>query len=818
METLIQDLKHSLRMFIKAPAFTITAVLALALGVGANTAIFSVINRVLLRPMPYPEPDRFVFFMNTSPQGSGQGASPAKFNFWRTQTESVEEASAWRFGVANYSSGEIPEQIQQTQASVNFFRLCGGTILYGRTFSQEEDLPGGPDVAVLSHGFWQRRFGSDPSVIGKTITLSGTPHEIIGVMAPSLKIEIEQPPDVYVPFKLDPNSTDQGHYFNAGARLKPGVTLAAANAQFKVAAEEFRRKYPNAMGPNSSFGVETLLEVIVRDVRALLWILLGAVSCVLLIACANVANLLLARATVRKREIAVRSAMGASRGRIMRQLLTESVVLSLAGGLVGLGIGFAMIRAILRLSPGNIPRVGLQGAEVVIDVWVMLFTLAISIVTGVLFGLIPAFQAARTDLSSTIKESTGRGGTGFRHNKARSLLVIFEMALALILVIGAALMLRTFAALRAVDPGFDSQNVLTLRMSLSGPKFVKTAGVDLLVRQGTERLKTLPGVITAGTTCCVPLEGGFGLPFIIAGRPLEGTSHGGGRYMISSPGYFDVFEIPLLRGRKFNEQDAGGAPPVAIINQAMAKQFWAEGDPLADRIIIGQGVGPAFIDQPRQIVGIIGDIRDNGLNSNPPPTMYVPQAQLPDGINELNNRIASLAWVVRTRVEPYSLSAAIQKELSDVSGGLALAPIRTMDEVVSRSTASEDFNTLALSIFAGTALLLAVIGIYGLTSYSVQQRTQEIGIRLALGAESGTVRNMVVFQGMRLAVIGILIGVASAFGLTRLIASFLFGVQAHDPVVFVSVPLLLMAVSLFAVWLPARRATRVDPVNALRSE
>jgi putative ABC transport system permease protein len=818
MYSLFQDVKQSIRMFLQAPGFTITAVLALALGVGANTAIFSVINRVLLEPMPYPDPDRFVFFMNTSPQGSGTGASPAKFNFWRVQIQSVDYAAAWRFGVANYNSGGTPEQIQQTQASVDFFRLCGASVLYGRTFSQEEDLPGGPNVAVLTHGFWRRRFGSDPNVIGKTIILSGVPHEIIGVTGPTFKIEIDEPPDVYVPFQLDPNSTDQGHYFTSGGRLKTGVTLAAANAQFKVAAEEFRRKYPNTLGPNQSFGVEPLREVLVRGVRTLLWVLLGAVSFVLLIACANVANLLLARATVRRREIAIRAAVGAGRGRIVRQLLTESVVLSTTGGLLGLVIGFVGIRAILRINPGNIPRVGLQGGEVSLDSHVVLFTLALSFVTGILFGLIPALQATRTDLSSTIKESTGRGGTSFRHNKARSLLVIVETALALILLIGAALLVRTFAALRAVNPGFDSHNVLTLRMSLTGPQFVKTAGVDLLVRQGTERLKALPGVINAGATCCVPLEGGFGLPFIIVGRPLEGPATGGGRYMISSPAYFDVFKIPILRGRAFTDQDSAGAPAVAIINQAMAKQFWPTGDPLTDRIIIGQGVGPEFTDLPRQVVGVVGDIRDNGLNRNPGPTMYIPQAQLPDGINALNARLVPLAWIVRTRVEPHSLIPPIQKELSEVSGGLALAPIRTMDEVVSRSTANEDFNTLALTIFAGTALLLAVIGIFGLTSYSVEQRTQEIGIRLALGAQPRAVRNMVVIQGMRLAIIGVLIGVASAFGLTKLIASLLYGVQARDPVVFASVPMLLSAASFFAVWVPAQRATHVDPVDALRCE
>jgi predicted permease len=790
--------------------------LAIALGVGANTAIFSVINRVLLEPMPYPEPDRFVFFMNVSPQGSGQGASPAKFNFWRAQTPSIEFAAAWRFGVANYNSGGKPEQIQQTQASVDFFRLCGANVILGRTFSKEEDLPGGPPVAVLAYGFWQRRFGGDPKVVGTTISLSGVPHEVIGVTGDAFRIEIDQPPDVYVPFQLDPNSTDQGHYFNSGARLKAGVTLAAANAQFKVAAEEFRRKYPDALGKDATFGVEPLREVLVRGVRTLLLLLLGAVGFVLLIACANVANLLLARATVRKREIAIRSAVGAGRGRIVRQLLTESVVLSMTGGLLGLVIGFIGIRALLRINPGNIPRVGLQGAEVTMDGMVVLFTLALSFATGILFGLIPAFQASRTDLGATIKESTGRGGTGFRHNKARSLLVITETALALVLLIGSALLLRTFAALRAVDPGFDSQNVLTLRMSLNTPKFAKTESVDQLVSQGTERLKALPGVVSAGVTCCVPLEGGFGLPFNIVGRP--GAERQGGRYNIVSPGYFDVFKIPVVRGRAFDDQDRAGGLQVVIINQAMARQYWPNGDPLADRILIGQGVGLGFDDQPRQIVGVVADIRDNGLNRDPGPTMYVPHAQLPDSLNAFVSRNSAMAWVVRTRVEPHSLISAIEKELSDVSGGLALAPIRTMDEVISRSTANTDFNTMALTIFAGTALLLAVIGIFGLMSYSVQQRTQEIGIRLALGAETGKVRNMVVFQGMRLAIVGVIIGVASAFGLTRLLSGLLYGVQARDPMVFISVPLLLSIAALVAVWLPAMRATRIDPVDALRRE
>jgi len=817
MGSFLQDLKHSVRMFLNAPGFTTTAVLALALGVGANTAIFSLINTVLLKPVNFPDPERIVMFMNVSPQGSGPGASPVKFNFWRAQPQ-FENVAAWRFGVANYKPGDLPEQIQETQASAEFFTLFGATTVFGRTFTKEEDLPQGRDVAVLAYGFWQNRFGADPNVIGKTITLSGTPHEIIGVAGPGLKIEIDQPPDVYVPFRIDPYSTDQGNYFQVAGRLKPGVTLVAAGEQLKAATEGFRKTYANSLGPNGTFGVQPLGEVLVSGVRTLLWVLLGAVGFVLLIACANVANLLLARATGRRREIAIRVAVGAGRGRIVRQLLTESVVLSVAGGVLGLAIGFVGIRGILSMNPGNIPRVGLHGNAVAMDLRVILFTLGLSIATGILFGLFPALQASRTDLSTTMKESSGRGGTSFRHNKARSLLVITEIALALILLIGSALLLRTFTALRAVNPGFESHNVLTLRMSLTGPRFVKTAGVDQLVRQGTERLKALPGVETAGATCCVPLEGGYGLPFLIVGRPTDGAARNGGRYMIASPEYFDVFKIQIVRGRGFTSQDSLGGTPVVVINQAMAKQYWPTGNPLADQIVIGKGVGPEFEDPPRQVVGVVSDVRDTGLNNNPGPTMYIPQAQLPDGINALNARLTPLAWIVRTRVEPHTLIPAIQKELSDVSGGLALAPIRTMDEVISRSTANTDFSTLTLTIFAGTALLLAAIGIYGLMAYSVEQRTQEIGIRLALGAEYSAVRNMVVFQGMRLALVGVIVGVGSAFGLTKLIASLLYGVKARDPLVFVGVPVMLSVVALIAVWLPARRATRVSPIDALRCE
>jgi predicted permease len=700
------------------------------------------------------------------------------------------------------------------------FRLFGLAIAHGRSFTAEEDQPRGRHVTVLSNEFWKRRFGGDPQMVGKSISLSGDLYEIIGITAPEYKMEADPPIDLYTPFQIDPNSTDQAHYFTAFGRLRPGVTMGQAKAQLRLAADEFRRKFPGslAMGPKDGFSVQPMHDLVVSGVRESLLVLAAAVSFVLLIACANVANLLLVRATARRREIAIRAAIGAGRGRIMRQLLTESVALSLAGGAFGLALGMLGIRALLAVYPASVPRIGPHGAYVGIDARVLGFTVLVSLLTGVLFGLIPAFQASRSDLTSVLKESSGRSGTGFRQNKARSLLVISEMALALILLIGAALLIRSYVALRAVDPGFDHHNVLTMQMSLASPRFEKTIGFAQLIRAGIPQIQALPGVVAASTTCCLPLEGGYGLPLIIAGRPLDGPSHGGANWRTISAGYFDVFKIPILRGRAFTERDDASAPPVVVINQALAKRFWPTGNPLNDRLIIGKGVGPEFEEPARQIIGIVGDSRDNGLNRNPNPMMYVPVAQVTDGVTALNSRIRPLIWVVRTRVPEYSLSPAIQAALRQASGGLPVAKVRSMDEVVAQSTAREDFNMLLLTVFASAALLLAAIGIYGLMAYSVEQRTQEIGIRMALGAEAGDVRKMVISQGLGLALIGVAIGIAAAFGLTRLIASFLFGVKSSDPAVFIAVPVLLSAVALLAVWIPARRATRVDPLDALRYE
>jgi putative ABC transport system permease protein len=819
MEAFLRDVTHSLRMFRQSPSFTLAAVAALALGIGANTAIFSVVDAVLLKPVPFPDPDRFLMFTNTSPQGSNQAASPAKFAHYREQTGIVQDVSAFRLGVVNYTGGGFPEQLRSGQVSADYFRLAGIPISRGRTFTDDEDRPNGERVVLLSQGLWKRRFGSDPSVIGKTMTLGGDVYAVIGVLNESPNVRVLEPnPDVWIPFQLDPNSTDQGHFFTTVGRLKPGVTLAQAKARMQLSAEEFRRKFPNALQPNQSFGLDPFQEVLVRNIRPSLLVLVGAVSLVLLIACANVANLLLVRATTRRREFAIRAALGAGRGRIVRQLLTESVVLSLAGGALGLALGIAGIRLLLSINTAGIPLIGQDGSAVQVDWRVLGYTLVVSVGTGVLFGLIPALQGSRTDLTTSLKESAGRSGTGFRQNKVRSLLVVAEVALALILLVGSALLIRTTLALRAVDSGFDPSDVLTMRMSLAGTRYMTSAPVTRLFRDGVERLQALPGVERAAATCCIPLEGGYGLPFRIEGRALQqGPFHGGGGWLTVSAGYFDVFRIPIKRGRGFTDRDDSGTPPVVVINERMAQQFWKDGDPMKDRILIGGGAMRELANEPpRQIIGIAGDVRDGGLNNDPGPRMYVPQGQVSDAINALNLRITPAAWVIRTHVEPYSLSVPIQEQLRQVSG-LPVSDIRSMADVVSKSISRQRFNMLLMTIFGGSALLLAAIGIYGLMAYSVEQRTQEIGIRLALGAEQRDVRNMVIFQGLRLALAGVIIGLASAFGLSRLVASLLFGVKTSDPIVFVSVPILLALVASVAVWFPAGRASRVDPVIALRA-
>ncbi len=678
MEDFIRDLKQSLRALLGNPAFTFAAVAALALGIGANTAVFSIVNTVLLKPLNAPHPDRIVQFALS--EGGDAGGSAREFYFRRQQTSIVQDVSALRLELLNLTGSAEPRELAVGRVSAEFFHLFGAPLAQGRGFNYDEDRPGGPHVAILSDALWAGTFGRDPGIIGRTLSLSGDPYVVIGVVERGFNSQqFDQRPDIWIPYQMDPNSTDGACYCRVVGRLKPGITFDMANAKLKVATENFRRAYPRPGDRRRTFIVEPLRYSMVGNVRPLLMILGGAVICVLLIACTNVASLLLVRATGRQREIAVRAALGASRGRLIRQLLTESALLSLLGGAVGLFIGVAGIRAILRAYPSNplhsplnmvtVARSGESASGITLDWRVLAFTFLISLVTGVLFGLIPALRCSRADLGTTLKESSGRAGTGLRQNKTRSLLVIGEIALALILLIGAALLIRSSIELQAVNPGFDSHNVLVMQMSLAGAHFEKTSQINRLVRDGIQNIRALPGVTAAATSCCVSLETVWQNFFIVSGRPLEGRFHGVTGWTFISPQYFAALGIPVLRGRTFTERDDASAPGVVIINETMARTFWPNGDPLKDRLLVGRGMRPEYDNDPvRQIIGVVGDIRAIGLDRKPRPEMYVPIAQLPDAINALNLRLLPVAWIVRTAVEPHSLSASIQEQLRRGTG------------------------------------------------------------------------------------------------------------------------------------------------------
>jgi putative ABC transport system permease protein len=816
VELFWQDVFFGLRQLLRNPGFTITAVAALALGIGANTAIFSVVNAVLLKPLTYPDADRMVEFLAPSTVIANNLACIPEFHFYQRQTSVFQEVAAYDNAGPGFNlAGDRPEQLRGIHVTEGYFRVYGAPIMLGRTFTPQEDSPHGGKVVVLSYGLWQRKFGGNPAVVGKSLSLGNDTYTIIGVVGKDFVSDPEA--DIWLPFQFEPVSNDMNHFFQVAGMLKPGITVAQANAQLMAAAPQYLRDFPKT-DPRRLFVVGPLRDSIIGDARNSLLVMLGAVGLVLLIACANVANLLLVRATGRKREFAIRSALGAGRGRIVRQLLIESVLLSMTGGVLGLVLGFVGVRALLAVSPAGLPRIGENGSAVGVDWRVLGFTLVVSLLTGILFGLFPALTASRSDLNSALKESGNRSGTGFRQGKTRALLVISEVSLALVLLIGAALLIRTSIALHGVDPGFDSHNVLTMEMSLNGDRYQKTAGVAQLSRDGRDRLNAIPGVELAAAAYWLPIDVEDGMPFQIIGRPVKKDCCGS-KWMSVSPGYLSLFRIPILRGRDFTENDKAGAPGVALINEALARQLWPNEDPIGQHIICGQGIGPELEGEPvREIIGIVGDSHNSGLGQPAKPMMMVPIAQVPDGYAAAYSNIQPLFWLVRTHGDPHQAVAAVTEQLRMASGGFPVAHIRTMDEVMGRSTARESFNMLLLTLFGGVALVLAAIGIYGLMAYSVEQRTQELGIRMALGADRSTIRSLVVWNGMRLALAGVVLGLAASFGLTHLIASFLFGVRPWDPLVFATVPIVLTAVAFIAVWLPSTRASKVDPMQALRAE
>jgi predicted permease len=815
------DIRYAFRMMRSNPAFTAVAVTVLALGIAANAAIFTVIDSVLLQPLPYPEPDRLMQLGRLYP-GNNYGFSNSipKYMAWR-QNQVFDAMSLFGQGGPgmNLGSGDRPEQIKSLRASEGYFKVFGVAPMMGRTYTAAEDIPGGPNLAVITYTLWQNRLGGNRDVIGSSILLNGEPYTVLGVLARGF--QPDPPADVILPIQADPNSTNQGHYLRIAGRLKTGVNIEAARAQMKAAGERFRAQYPKFMDKNESVAVVPLGEATVGDVKPALLILLGAVAFVLVIACANVANLLLARAAVRQREFAIRASIGADRWRVVRQLLTESVLLAGLAGILGFALGSWGVRGILLLAPGNIPRLtdpdGVHAAIPPLDWRVASFTIGIALLTGIVFGLYPALNTSNPDLASTLKETSGRSGVSRGQHRARSVLVVAEIALALVLLIGAALLIRTFVGLQNVNPGFDAHNVLTLRTSMAGADYATTAKVDAFVTQAVRRLESLPGVEAAASTLMLPVECCVDLPFNIVGKPpAQGQYNGDEQWRSVSPHYFQAFKIPVLRGRIFRESDVANSARVVVINEHMAKEFWPKEDPVGQVIVIGKGLGPQFDEPPRQIIGVVGNVREAGLQRGEVGVMYIPQSQVAQGITTLAATVLPLSWVIRTKGDPSTIRAAAEREIRSLDRVIPLTQVRNMEQVIAESVARQNFNMVLLTIFAAIALLLAGIGIYGLMAYTVEQRTQEIGIRMALGAVQGDMLKLILAQGVKLALAGVALGAVMAYALTRLLANLLFGVKAADVPTFISVAGILTVVALIAAWIPARRASAMEPCEALR--
>jgi predicted permease len=828
LESVVADLRYAARQLRRTPGFTAAAVLTIALGIGANTAMFSVLDTMLWKPLPIAEPDRLVVLdrIHLSEEGGrnkNASASPAEFAYWRTQSSALEDVAAFLRTEFNYTGGDVAEVWRGQRVSQDIFRVFRLRVLKGRTFSVEEDRPNGPRVAVISNALWQRRFAGDPEITGRTIFLGGETYTVIGVVEDSQGVlENEQKvTDVYVPFQLDPNSHELGQTFTVVARLKAGVTLHKAREQQGISTTGFRTKFPTpeAMGPKDVFSVEPYKDLFVglddADDNTQTYTMVGAVFMVLMIACVNVANLLLVRSANRRREIGIRIAIGAGRSRIIRQLLTECFMIAAAGGVLGLLVGDVAIRALIAANFTDLPRYW----KFEMDWQVMAFAGAVCIVTALLFGLLPSLAGGRVDLNSTLKDSGGRWATGLGQNKTRALLVISEIGMAVILLVASSLLIRSFISLRKVDSGFDATNVFVMYTLMNGPQFTKTANAAATIRLGLDRVRNMPDIVAASSAGYVPMDGNIGLNFNIVGHEsADGSPTGGAGWVPISSGYFDVFKIPLKRGRDFTDRDNGKSPHVAIINETMAKQYWKDSDPLNDRITIGHGTGSDWADeQPRQIVGIVGDVRQRGLAVPPEPRVYVPQAQLLDSTNTNWVRLAPNSWIIRTQKQTPELSAAIQEQIRQATG-LPVKEVNSMSRIVATSLELDRFIMIIMSSFAAMAVFLAVVGIYGVMSYSVQQRTQEIGIRIALGAEASQARNMVVRHGLTLTIAGVAIGLAAAWELALLLQGLIFGVRPRDPLVFVAVPILLTAVALLAIWFPAARASRISPMESLRCE
>jgi putative ABC transport system permease protein len=802
-----QDLRYGFRSMRKQPGFTAIVILMLGLGIGANTAIFSVVNAVLLRPLAFKDPDRLIRIHETKlPQFPEFAVSPGNFLGWQTQNTVFESLDAVRFSTFNLTGTNEPERLTGLKVTNGFFATLGVRPQLGRDFLPEEDQPGHNQVALLSYGLWQRRFGGAPEILNQAITLDGQSYTVVGVM-PQTFYFVDRTIELWIPmaFTAQQAQNHGGHSLATVGRLKPEVTLDQANAELSAIADRLAAQYPDV---NTGWSVKLtpMLEDTVQRIKPALLILLGAVTFVLLIACANVANLLLARGTGRQKEIAIRTALGAGRGRIVRQLLTESLMLAVAGGIIGVVLAKWGLSILLALVPQDLPRL----SEVSLDTQVLIFSAAISLLTGLVFGLIPALQVSKPNLNETMKES-GRGSTeGRRHQLIRHTLVVAEVASALVLLVGAGLMMKSFMRLQNVDPGFNPERALTVSMALPQAKYAKEDQQINFYQQLVERVETLPGVEAVGATSLVPLSGGDLIGgFTLEGQPPQPTGSQSTNYYSVSSNYFSVMNIPLLRGRVFTERDILKSPLVVVINETMAKRMFPDDDPIGKRLTFDNPQNnPTWLE----IVGVVGDVKHYALDRATPLQTYGPYTQQAD---------TAMTLVVRTTGDPTGLSAAIRREVLNLDKEQPISNISTLEHFVSTSIAQSQFSMLLFGIFAALAMILACIGIYGVLNYSVTQRSHEIGIRLALGAQTEDVLRMVIKQGMLLAGIGIICGVVVAMMLAKLLTGFselLYDVKATDPLTFAGIAVLLLVVAFLACYFPARRATKVDPMLALRNE
>ncbi len=821
MSMLFRDLRYALRVLAKNPGFTIVAVLTLALGIGANTAIFSVVNSVLLRPLPYPQPDRIFQVLKQYRTDTGDSISVPLFNYWSQHNQVFDHFAAYSGLPIGFNLAEqgLPERVPGVRVTGEFFKVFGINPGLGRDFLPEEDRPGGGRVVVISHGLWQSRFHSDPNVTGKLISLDSQPFTIVGVMPEGFRFpsayDFGTGTDLWVPLQLPLDSRDPANYLASMGRLRQGVTREQAGAELGALTQQLRKDLPESADSHEGATLVPLQERLVGRVRPLLLILLGAVSFVLLIACVNVANLLLARSSARAKEIAIRTALGAGRWRVIRQLMVESVLLGLLGGAAGLAVAFEGNRALVAMSPVELPGLGAAG----LDGRVLAFAFAVSLLTGILFGLAPALSISRTNLSDSLKESSTRSTAGGHRRSLSGALVASETALSLVLLVGAGLLLKSFIKLAHVDPGFDPRNVLTFETTLAESKYSTLEPLSVFYRQVLDRLQALPGVESTANITSLPTQPGPDLTYTIEGRAAENSSGASGdsQYRLISPEYFRAMRIPLIQGRFFTDADTNSSAGVVIINQTMARKSWPDANPIGQTITIAKDMGPEWTDRPRQVVAVVGDVKDSSLNEPPPPEMFIPYSQAPAHLIALMVRVIPTRWVVRTRGGGVSIHALRQAVL-DSDPDEAVASVKSMEEVLGGSIARWRFNMLLLGIFAALALILAAVGTYGVISYSVSQRTHEIGIRMALGAGRSNVLAMVIGQGMLLTLIGVGIGIAGGLALTRFLASLLFGVKPTDPLTFIVVSAVLAGVALVAIYIPARRATKVDPVVALHYE